>query len=537
MKRKWKLFLGLFFFACSLWVAAQQSPDVVTAIDTTAVKIGAQINLSIQVKGAPDQMIEFPAEPIFSPFELLEESAIDTLRAQNHYLFTKRYALIQFDSGSYWIPPQKIRVDGRLTYSDSLVVEVATVEVDTLRQPLFDIKPIQEVERDYAELIQTVLTGFGILLLLVLLYVLVQQYLKRREALREEIPPFERALQELKALEETSPSQQDEYKRYYSRLTDVVRRYLEEDAAIDALESTSDELMNKLILRKDAGTLDLNSETLRNLEKVLQQADLVKFARSIPSLGTAIEDRSLVEKVVVETKEALPQPTQEELEASERYQRQMERKRRIQKVKLAGIGFLTLCVLVALGAIAYYGFTPVKDTLFRYPTKVLIDGRWVKSHYGTPPISISTPKVMLRNLEANGQKATYSSGNPITDFYVDLYFEKRTPSDKELSEEEQQAEVQTLLNNALQRLEEKGASNVLSQNETYTTAGGEEAIRIGGSLDFSDGETVSRSTFVVLLFPFESATVELTMIYPKEDRYGLQIENQIVNSIEILKEL
>ncbi len=90
MKRKWKLFLGLFFFACSLWVAAQQSPDVVTAIDTTAVKIGAQINLSIQVKGAPDQMIEFPAEPIFSPFELLEESAIDTLRAQNHYLFTKR---------------------------------------------------------------------------------------------------------------------------------------------------------------------------------------------------------------------------------------------------------------------------------------------------------------------------------------------------------------------------------------------------------------------------------------------------------------
>ncbi len=82
---------------------------------------------------------------------------------------------------------------------------MATVEVDTLRQPLFDIKPIQEVERDYAELIQTVLTGFGILLLLVLLYVLVQQYLKRREALREEIPPFERALQELKALEETSP--------------------------------------------------------------------------------------------------------------------------------------------------------------------------------------------------------------------------------------------------------------------------------------------------------------------------------------------
>ena len=124
----------------------------------------------------------------------------------------------------------------------------------------------------------------------------------------EEIPPFDRAIQELKALESQVLNEQEEYKLYYSRLTDVVRRYLEEEASIDALESTSDELLEKLELRKDAGTLDLSIETLNNLKKVLQNADLVKFARSAPALGIATEDRKMVEQVVIETKEALQNP-------------------------------------------------------------------------------------------------------------------------------------------------------------------------------------------------------------------------------------
>ena len=51
---------------------------------------------------------------------------------------------------------------------------------------------------------------------------------KRREERKKKLPPFERAIEELKALQTVSPSLQEEYKQYYSRLTDVVRRYLEE---------------------------------------------------------------------------------------------------------------------------------------------------------------------------------------------------------------------------------------------------------------------------------------------------------------------
>ena len=66
-----------------------------------------------------------------------------------------------------------------------------------------------------------------------------------KESRARELPPFERAIEELKALESETLSEQEEFKQYYSRLTDVVRRYLEEEAKIDALESTSEELLVK----------------------------------------------------------------------------------------------------------------------------------------------------------------------------------------------------------------------------------------------------------------------------------------------------
>ena len=226
-------FVVLIFLSGS--ALAQLSAEVTTAVDSTQVKIGEQINLTLQVKTDSLSMVEFSPEPLFLPFEIIEESPIDTLRAQQHYLYTKRYALIQFDSGAYWIPPQKIVVDGFSKFSDSIAIEVATVKVDTIKQPLYDIKPIQTVERSYNQLIKNILLLFVFCLLLAILFVLNRKYKKKKAALLEEIPPFDRAIQELKALENELPKGQEEYKQYYSKLTDAVRRYLEEEADIDAL--------------------------------------------------------------------------------------------------------------------------------------------------------------------------------------------------------------------------------------------------------------------------------------------------------------
>ena len=538
MKSNWLIYITFVFFCFSTGVFGQLNAEVATAVDSTQVRIGEQINLTLQVKTDSLSMVEFSPEPLFLPFEILGESPIDTLRAQQHYLYTKRYALIQFDSGNYWIPPQKIVVDGFSSFSDSVAIRVASVKVDTLQQPLYDIKPIQLVERNYTQIIQQYMLGVFFILLLFALYYLNKQYKKKKEALLEVVPPFDRALNELKALEKETPTAQEEYKLYYSKLTDVVRRYLEEEASIDALESTSDELLEKLELRKDAGTLDLNLETLNNLKRVLQNADLVKFARSAPELGIATTDRAMVEQVVIETNEVLPEPTLEELEATAAFQRELERKRRIQKVQLIGISSLAVIVIVTIAAITYYGFTPVKDTIFRYPTKVLLDNSWIKSHYGSPPISIQTPTVLLRDISSTPQKVVYAAGDPFNDFYTQLSFEKRATQDKkELSEEEQETIARELLEAAVTAYEEKGAVNLLVQNDNFTTAAGTTALRLYGTLDLPNGEESTRCCFVSIIFPFENGTTEIHLLFAKDDRYGETIQERILESIEIIKEL
>ena len=76
------------------------------------------------------------------------------------------------------------------------------------------------------------------------------------------------------------------------------------------------------------------------------------------------------------------------------------------------------------------------------------------------------------------------------------------------------------------------------QNENFTSADGTEALKMAGSLDLTQkGQEPLRCRFVSVIFPFETSTVELTLIYSKEDRYGADIEERILNSLEIIKEL
>jgi len=204
-------FFGVFV---SLLSWSQEGGTLLVAIDSTAVKIGEQIDYILQVKADSTAQVIFPEQPLFAPFELLEASPVDTLKTQSHYLYTKKYALIQFDSGDYFIPQQQVLVNGFSKIADLIPIRVNTVVVDTIQQKLYDIKPLQEVEKNYEALIAQVLWGLVIALALIgIFYTYLFQ--KRRKELREkELAPFDRAIEELKALENEQLSAQEEYKNY-----------------------------------------------------------------------------------------------------------------------------------------------------------------------------------------------------------------------------------------------------------------------------------------------------------------------------------
>jgi len=530
--------LGLLF---NLSIDAQSFEEIKVAVDSTEFKIGEQINFHIQIKADSLSQVQFSEQPNFAPFELLEDFPLDTLRSQTHYLFNKKYSLIQFDSGNYWIPKQKISINGVPKITDSISIRINTVLVDTLKQPLFDIKPLIPQKRGYKKLVRQIAFSFFVVALLVALGFIFFRLRKKLEEKRKELPPFDRALLELKALEEVRPRLQEEYKDYYSKLTDVVRRYLEEEANVTALESTSRELLNKLELLKDSGKLDLDNETLRSLKRVLENADLVKFALSAPEFEVATGDRNIVEDVVIKTQEALPEPTQEEIEATEAYQKFLNKKKRQQGFMIAGLGILGSAIIGILIAIFTYGYQNVKDTVFQYPTKLMMNNNWVQSHYGTPPLLISTPNVLVRTAETPKGVTVFKSGDPLKSFFVQLSFTKLPPSEskEKKTEDQTQEEVQTLINGIVETLEKGGATNMLIDTDPFEMKDGSNVIQLSGTLDLLNPKTEERTRCRLssIILPFEQVQIELRMLYAKEDRYGDQIEARIIESLEVLKEL
>lgn len=73
--------------------------------------------------------------------------------------------------------------------------------------------------------------------------------------------------------------------------------------------------------------------------------------------------------------------------------------------------------------------------------------------------------------------------------------------------------------------------------ENYETLSGIPTLKISGTLDFPKNKEMVRCYFTTLIIDYKDGKVSLTLIYDKEDRYGKDISEKIINSIELIKEL
>ena len=525
-------------------VNCQNLPKINSGVISSTISIGEQINYFLNVEVDSVQIIEFPEKLKIAPMELLEIFPTDTQKVKNRYLLTKKYSLIQFDSGYYSIPPQRVLINGFSKLSDSVKIEIKDIIVDTLKQNLFQIKPLNIVKKNYNSLIKRIIYSILFTTFLIISIYLILVYQRKISGRKKIIPPFERAIKALKELEKRDPKIQEDYKRYYSELTDVVRRYIEEEVNIDALESTSDQLLLKLELQKKHGKLNLEETTIKNLKTVLKTADLVKFARAIPDTGAVKLDRKLLEDVVIETKEVLPQPTIEELKAKKDYEELLKKEKRKKIIKWIISLVLALSFLSIISLILIFGYYPVRDTLLGYPTKKLINKEWFNSQYGSPPIQLITPSILKRKIIKQKTSSLFVMDSIQSKYYIELFFEKKNKSD--LNQNSQvdnntsgKEKTQQILDQTIERYQSQGAVNILMDAENYETSSGLPTLKISGTLDISKtkkGEKV-RCFFTTLIVDYEEGKVSLTLIYDKDDRYGHEISKKIVDSIELIKEL
>ena len=539
------LFLrGFIFFFIFRVVPFQNIPEVNSGVVSSTIKIGEQINFFINIEVDSIQRIEFPDKLQISPLELLEIFPTDTQKIKNRYLLTKRYSLIQFDSGHYKIPPQRILVNGFSKLSESVDIDVKDIAVDTLKQKLFQIKPLNLVKKSYNYLIKKVVIGVLITIILIGLTYLIVVYQKKISDRKKTIPPFEKAIKALKELEKRDPKIQEDFKKYYSELTEVVRRYFQEEVNIDALESTSDQLLLKLEIYKKDGKLDLEETTIKNLKTVLKTADLVKFARSIPGSEAYKLDTKLLEDLVIETKEVLPEPTIEELKAKKVYEELLRKQKQRKIIKWILSSILMISILSIISSILIFGYYPVRDTMFGYPTKKLVNNKWFTSQYGSPPIKIGTPKILERKIINPTTSTLFVMDSIESKYYIELLFEKKSGLDlseksDEIKKVSGKEKTKKIIDQTIERYQNKGAVNILMDAENYETPSGLPTLKISGTLDFAKfkDKEVIRCFFTTLIIDYDEGKVSMTLIYDKDDRYGDEISKKIIGSIELIKEL
>lgn len=275
---------------------AQSTPPVVTAgFSADTVLIGDQFRLEVKVAKDVSQVVDFPRfkdSRLGGPFEILSES-LDTLeREGRRMVLRKSYLLTVFDAGQYKMDSLPVlyvdkNIVDTLHSQDSLRIVVNTLPVDTLTQTIVDIKKPLETPFVWAELKRFgwwFAAGIG---LLALLAFGIWYYIRRRKRLpvfsrpRPADPPHVAAIKALEKVYHEKLWQNHKYKQYYTRITDIVREYIEQRYGINAMEQTSDQILGWL---DQAGFLAPRDR--QKLAELFGVADLVKFAKYVPAPET-----------------------------------------------------------------------------------------------------------------------------------------------------------------------------------------------------------------------------------------------------------
>lgn len=277
---------GSLFLPC---VLTAQENLVRAEIHPLEIVIGQHAVLSLSVHG-DSPTVEWPAwgDTLAPHLEVIGTAMLDTVEPDASVgpveaMHVQRITITSFDTGYWAIPPFTLKVDGSPFETEPLLLRVNGYALDSAAVPA-GIKPIHRLPFSplwWARQHWEWLAGAAGAGLLAVLFLMLSRRVRKTapaEAVAESVPPLHlRVLAQLDALEQERLWQQGQHKAYQSRLTDLLRGYIEERYEVPALERTTDELMDELRVSP------LSPDHRSLLANMLQAADLVKFAKWLPS--------------------------------------------------------------------------------------------------------------------------------------------------------------------------------------------------------------------------------------------------------------
>ncbi|WP_440879822.1 hypothetical protein [Tenacibaculum sp. C7A-26P2] len=288
-------------FLSIVTIGFSQNPTVKVEIDTTNIRIGEQFEYKITIDETENVII--PKLENLKNIEVVDSLKLDTLNRS----LVQRYILTGFDSGAFYIPKQQIFIKNQAYFTDSLLIKVASVAIDTTKVKKFPIKGIKgepyQID-DFKEYIIWIL-ALLIIVIITLYFALNKTEESTSETFIPKLAPFQEAMQNLKLLDDKLLWQNNKTKNYYSELTEIIRNYIERELNIPALEQTTKELIFTLNNLNKVNTITTDKDTIEKLERLLIQSDFVKFAKSKPLANDIEFDRKNAEIIIKNVKPAV----------------------------------------------------------------------------------------------------------------------------------------------------------------------------------------------------------------------------------------
>lgn len=277
-----KKILSIVFLAlAALPLAAQVSVEA--RIDSIEMLIGEQVHVTLTVTAGEDDDVAFPVfksrEMVTPGVEVLATTDMQKESIDSGVASYKRvYTLTSFDGNLYYLPPFTVKVGGKEYKSKSLALKVLEVPVDTANvDKFFGPHDVQGNPFSWEEWKLPFWLGVIMLLLgAVGCYI----YVRLRSGkpiiapikVVKRLLPHQKAMKEIEHIKEEKMVQSENQKEYYTRLTETLRKYIEERYGFRAMEMTSSEIIDRLMAVEDRTALD-------ELRALFQTADLVKFAK------------------------------------------------------------------------------------------------------------------------------------------------------------------------------------------------------------------------------------------------------------------
>jgi hypothetical protein len=262
-------------------MSAQVSVEAV--IDSVQIFVGQQAHVTLTAHAKDQAKIEFPqfkpTQFITPGVEVLSSQELEKKEQDNGFVARAVvYTLTSFDDTLYYLPPMTVKIDGKPYQSKSLALKVLTIEVDTTNiEQFFGPKDVQNNPFQWSDWSLSFWLSVLLLVLLALCYYLYLRFRDNKPIIShirivKRLLPHQKALKEIEQIKADKMVASENSKEYYTKLTDTLRKYIEERYGFSAMEMTSSEIIEKLTATQDESALS-------ELRHLFLTADLVKFAK------------------------------------------------------------------------------------------------------------------------------------------------------------------------------------------------------------------------------------------------------------------